>query len=199
MARDRARRACRRCGLRRCASCARATTLTDEDMVRVAARQSARSDGAQPVGRDAAARIPAAQIRRPHPCDRGAQPGRPAERRRRSARRSMAGAWASCPTSCRASRSPRWPPRSSSTRSDGRRPDPAQARHLHVRRERARSLRAHDRDGHARRGAARAQPQGRVRRRATAAARRRVARGRADHARRLQPRRTTRPKAHGGG
>ncbi len=35
MARDRARRACRRCGSRRCSSCARATTLSDEDMVRV--------------------------------------------------------------------------------------------------------------------------------------------------------------------
>ena len=32
----------------------------------------------------------------------------------------------------------------------GRRPDPRQARHLHVRRDRARGLRAHDRDGHAR-------------------------------------------------
>ena len=42
-------------------------------------------------------------------------------------------------------------------RPEGRRPDPAQARHLHLRRRRARSLRAHDRDGHARRGAAAAQ------------------------------------------
>ena len=37
--------------------------------------------------------------------------------------------------------------------SEGRRPDPAQARHLHLRRRRARSLRAHDRDGDARRSA----------------------------------------------
>ena len=54
-------------------------------------------------------------------------------------------------------------------RPDGRRADPAQARHLHLRRRRARSLRAHDRAGDARRGAARARPQGRVRHRAVAA------------------------------
>ena len=35
MADDRAGRTCRRCGSIACASCARATTLTDEDMVRV--------------------------------------------------------------------------------------------------------------------------------------------------------------------
>ena len=45
------------------------------------AREPARSGGAQSVGRDAAARLPAAQIRRPHPCDRGAEPGRSAGRR----------------------------------------------------------------------------------------------------------------------
>ena len=44
-------------------------------------------------------------------------------------------------------------------RARGRRPDPAQARHLHLRGGCARSLRAHDRDGDARRGAARARPQ----------------------------------------
>ena len=43
---------------------------------------------------------------------------------------------------------------------EGRRPDPAQARHLHLRGGCARSLRAHDRDGDARRAAARARPQG---------------------------------------
>ena len=50
-----------------------------------------------------------------------------------------------------------------------------QARHLHLRRERARSLRAHDRDGHARRGAARAATARRCSSRRTAAARRRRA------------------------
>ena len=52
--------------------------LSDEDMVRVAARQPDRSRRAQPVGRDAAARLPAAQIHRPHPLDGGAEPRRPA-------------------------------------------------------------------------------------------------------------------------
>ena len=68
-----------------------------------AARQPARPDGAESIGRDAAARLPAAQIRRPHPRQRDAQPGRPAEQRgavRGGLRRR---AWASCPTSCRAS------------------------------------------------------------------------------------------------
>ena len=37
------------------------------------ARESARSDGAKPFGRDAAACVPAAQIRRSHPFDRGAE------------------------------------------------------------------------------------------------------------------------------
>ena len=55
------------------------------------------------------------------------------------------------------------------------RADPRQARHLHLRRERARILRAHDRDGHARRGAAAEEPQGGVRDRAAAAAGRRRA------------------------
>ena len=61
----------------------------------------------------AAARLPAAQIRRPHPCDRGAEPDRPAGRRRARATRSMTAASASCPTSCRASGSPRPRPRCS--------------------------------------------------------------------------------------
>ena len=73
-------------------------------------------------------------------------------------------------------------------RARGRRADPAQARHLHLRRERARSLRAHDRDGVARRGA----PARATAKRSSSPrnCRRRVAPvadSRADPARRLQP------------
>ena len=46
------------------------------------ARQSGRAGRAQSLRRDHAARVPAAQIRRSHPCDGGAQHHRPAERRR---------------------------------------------------------------------------------------------------------------------
>ena len=69
-----------------------------------AAREPDRSGGAQPVGRDAAARLPAAQVRRPHPFDRGARASPTSRTATRCARRSTASAWASCPTSCRASR-----------------------------------------------------------------------------------------------
>ena len=142
--------ACRRCGSRRCSSCGARRALRRRHGAR-AARQPARSDGAQPVGRDAAARLPAAQVRRPHPRQRGAQPDRPAERREAVPGGLWRRAWASCPTSCRASGSPRPPPTMFERESEGRRADPRQARHLHLRRKRARSLRAHDRDGHARR------------------------------------------------
>ena len=83
------------------------------------------------------------------------------------------------------------------TQSRKRRAHSQQARHRHVRRNRARSLRAHDRDGVARRGFYRAEPQNRrgARHRAYAAGRRRSRRSYAARA----ARKTTRPKAHGGG
>ena len=55
--------------------------LGDEDMVRIQRENLLDPIGAEPVGRDAAARLPAAQIRRPHPRERGSEPGRPARRR----------------------------------------------------------------------------------------------------------------------
>ena len=110
---DSSRPGCRRCGSRRCAGCARATRSSDEDMVRVQRANLIDPGRAEPVGRDAAARLPAAQIHRPHARDRGAEPRRPA-RRRRALRRSLRRRGsASCPTSCRASCSPRRRPKSS--------------------------------------------------------------------------------------
>ena len=78
-----------------------------------AARQPHRSRLAQPLGRDAAARLPAAQIRRPHAFDR--HPGASSTRTTASRwRKKVFGRrWASCPTSCRASTSPRPRPMSS--------------------------------------------------------------------------------------
>ena len=162
------------------------------------AREPARSRRAEPVGRDPAARVPAAQIRRPHPCQRDPEPGRPAGRRshlRRGLRRTHrrralrdAGLRARQGGGGRLRRPAR-----------RRGADPAQARHLHLRRRCARSLRAHDRAGHAGRGAAEAEPQGGVRDRATAAsdraARRRSRRSCAAPA----ASRTRRPKARGAG
>ena len=83
--------------------------------------------------------------------------------------------------------------------SQGRRADPRQARHLHLRRERQGILRAHDRAGQPRRGAAEEEPQGGVQTGATAAAGAAERRRRADRARRLQPegrRRRRRAPAH---
>ncbi len=77
------------------------------------ARQPARCRRAQPVGGDAAARLPAAHVHRPHACRRRAEPGRPAERRGAGRRGLRRHAWASCPTSSRASGSPSWRPRCS--------------------------------------------------------------------------------------
>ena len=99
---------------------------------------------AQPVGRDAAARLPAAQIRRPHPFDRDPRHRRPGGQQGADARRCSATRWATCPTSCRASTSPRRRPMSSTHDPDRRRPDPRQARHLHLRRRRQAGLRPHD-------------------------------------------------------
>ena len=55
--------------------------LSDEDMVRIQRENLHRPVGAKSVGRDLAARLPAAQIRRPHPRQRDPEPGRPARRR----------------------------------------------------------------------------------------------------------------------
>ena len=152
--RDRARRACRRCGSRRCASCARCDRLSDEDMVQLAARQSARSGGAQPLGRDAAARLPAAQIRRPHPFDRRARADRPARTAKRCAARSMAAGVGFVPYIM-----PGFGLAKAAAEVFDADPEVEglilrQARHLHLRRQRARGLRAHDRDGDAGRRAA---------------------------------------------
>ena len=162
------------------------------------ARQPDRSDGAQSVGRDAAARLRAAQVRRPHPRDRDPEPHRPAGRRedlRRGVRRPH-GHRALHHAGLRAGEEIRRGVRGEPRR---RRPDPAQARHLHLRRERARGLRAHDRDGDARRSAAAAEPQVRVRHRAAAAARGRARRPSRRSCAAPAACRTRRTKAPGGG
>ena len=113
--------------------------LSDEDMVRAATREPDRSRRAEPVGRDAAARLPAAQVRRSHAFDRGAEPDRPAGRRRavRGGLRRAHGLRALHHAGLRAREG-----RGGSLRArhQRRRADPAPARHLHLRRRRARSL-----------------------------------------------------------
>ena len=68
MAHDRAAPACPRCGSTPLRKLRARDALVRRGHGARAARQPARSDGAEPVGRDAAARLPAAQVRRPHPC-----------------------------------------------------------------------------------------------------------------------------------
>ena len=80
MAHDRAGRPARGAA-RGVAKCASRDALSDEDMVRAAARQPHRSVFAQPFGRNAAARFHAAQICRPYALDRRAWHRRPARRR----------------------------------------------------------------------------------------------------------------------
>ena len=80
-----------------------------------AARLPDRSAGALAFGRDAAARLHAGEIHRPHPRHRGAQPDRPARRARAVRGGLSAGGSASCPIACRASGSPKRPPRCSTT------------------------------------------------------------------------------------
>ena len=123
-------------------------------MARIAARLSARSAGALAFGRNAAACLHAGEVHRPHPRHRGAEPDRSGRQRGACARRSLAAGSASCPIACRASASPKKPPQVFDKNPQRRGPDPRQARHLHLRRRRARVLRAHDRIRHARRGAA---------------------------------------------
>ena len=100
-----------------------------------AARLPARSAGALAVGRNAAARLHAGEIHRPHPRHRGAEPDRPAER----GRAVRGGVWRAARlralhhAGLRAGESSR---RRVRQKSEGRRPDPRQARHLHLRRRR---------------------------------------------------------------
>ena len=79
-----------------------------------AAHAHARRERAQPVGRDAAARVLAAQVHRPlaRRCD--LEPGRSARRRAALPPSCTASASPSCRTSCRASRWPSSRPRSTS-------------------------------------------------------------------------------------
>ena len=124
--------------------------LSDEDMVRVQRANLLDPVRAQPVGRDAAARLPAAQIRRPHPRDRGAEPDRPARRRSDLRARSMAAASGIVPYVHAGLRARQGGRRRCSTRNPK-----VEGLILHKHGiftfgdERARSLRAHDRAGHA--------------------------------------------------
>ncbi len=122
------------------------------------ARQPDRSGGAQSFRRDDAARLPAAQIRRPHPCECGAQPDRPARRREKMRRcfRAAARLRALPDAGLRLGQKGN---RSLRTGEAERWAHPQQTRHRHLRRGRARSLRAHDRNGVARRGVHRAATQ----------------------------------------
>ena len=106
----------------------------------LSAHQSARFSRAQSVGRDAAARLPAAQIRRSHALDRGARAHRPARRRGDSRATRSATAWPMCRTRFRASRSPRASREIYAANPKVEGADPAAPRHLHLRRRRARSL-----------------------------------------------------------
>ena len=124
---------CRRCGSTPLRALARARGACPTTRWRGCSALTSRSARALAVGRDAAARLHAGAVRRPHPCDRGAEPDRPAERASAVRR----GLW-------RAPRLRALPhaglrPRQDSGRSvrqksEGRRPDPRQARHLHLRR-----------------------------------------------------------------
>ena len=131
------------------------------------ARQPARSRRAEPVGRDAAARVSAAQIHRPHARDGGAEPRRPA-RRRRARRRSLRAAGRDRAVHHAGVSAGQEGGRDLRGRSGRRGSRAAEARRLQLRRHRARGLRAHDRDRDARRGAARARPQVGFRRREAA-------------------------------
>ena len=118
------------------------------------AQQPARRQVAQPVGRDAAARLPAAQIHRPHPFQRRAGADRPARRRGAGGRRlrQARGAGALRHAGLRARQEMQ---RGRQGQSRRRRADPAEARHLLDGRHGGRSLCAHDRPRDAGREAAR--------------------------------------------
>ena len=72
--------------------------IADEDLVGDRARQSDRSRGAQSVGRGHAARVPAAQIRRPHPRDARCSASSTSPTAKQNAPKSLAAGSASCPT-----------------------------------------------------------------------------------------------------
>ena len=86
------RPACPPCGWRRCASCAGCRRCPTRTWCNVQRANLLDPERAQPVGRDAAARLPAAQIHRPHAFQRRAGAGRPARRRRALAPSSTASA-----------------------------------------------------------------------------------------------------------
>ena len=118
-----------------------------------AARLADRAVGAEPLGGIAAARLRAARLRRSHPRQRRGQPDRPAGRRKalRGGVRQSHGPRALCAAGLRPRQGGGHDVRQES---EGRRTDPRQARHLHLRRKREGILRAHDRTGQPRRGAA---------------------------------------------
>jgi hypothetical protein len=126
------RPACRRCGLRRCAKLRALDAIADEELVGHRARQSDRSGGAKSVRRDHAARVPAAQIRRSHPRDRGAQRDRSAGRRTKCAE-VFGGRLAFVPYLMPGFGLAKKRSRSSSGQTE-RRAHPRQARHRHLRR-----------------------------------------------------------------
>ena len=72
--------------------------LSDDDMARVQRANLLDPMAPNPSVGTAAACLHAAQVRRPHPRQCGAEPDRPAGRREACATRSMAAASASCPT-----------------------------------------------------------------------------------------------------
>ena len=118
------------------------------------ALQPSGQQGAQPVGRDAAARLPAAQVHRPHAFQRRAGADRPARRRGAGARRvrQARGAGALHHAGLRARQESQ---RGLARPSRRRRADPAEARHLLDGRHGGRSLCPHDRSGDAGREAPR--------------------------------------------
>ena len=98
------------------------------------ARLPARSAGAEPVGGVPAARLHAAQVRRPHARQCRPRAWSTSPMARSWPARSTAAAWGSCPTTARASGSPSGR-RGVRRQARGRGPDPRQARHLHLRRD----------------------------------------------------------------
>ena len=119
----------------RCASCARCDDLSDEDMVRVQRAYLLDPLAPNPSVEIAAARLPAAQVRRPHARQCRARPDRPAQRRGAGPRGLRRRASGSCPTTARASACAQGGGRGARRQARGRGPDPRQARHLHLRRD----------------------------------------------------------------
>ena len=132
--RHRAGRACRRCGSTACASCARATTLSDEDMVRV--QRENLLDPAAPnpsVETLLHAFLPHKFVDHTHSTAVLSLVDQP-DGEAICAEVYDGRARASCPTSCRALRSRKAAADVFEQIARRRRTDPAQARHLHLRR-----------------------------------------------------------------